>query len=33
VTQMLVQWELELEEWDTEAQVKLGTRLIELLLD
>ncbi|OEL14072.1 DNA-directed RNA polymerase 3B, chloroplastic [Dichanthelium oligosanthes] len=31
--QKLVQQELELEEWGTEAQVKLGTRLIELLLD
>ncbi|XP_051204605.1 DNA-directed RNA polymerase 3B, chloroplastic [Lolium perenne] len=31
--QKLVQQEIELEEWGTEAQVKLGTRLIELLLD
>ncbi|EER88745.2 hypothetical protein BDA96_10G274900 [Sorghum bicolor] len=31
--QKLVQQELELEEWGTEAQVKLGSRLIELLLD
>nr|AAD22977.1 T7-like RNA polymerase [Zea mays] len=31
--QRLVQQELELEEWGTEAQVKLGSRLIELLLD
>ncbi|KAJ1260156.1 hypothetical protein BS78_10G211000 [Paspalum vaginatum] len=31
--QKLVQQELELDEWGTEAQVKLGTRLIELLLD
>lgn len=31
--QRLVQQELELEEWGTEAQVKLGTRLVELLLD
>ncbi|KAL6874119.1 hypothetical protein ACP4OV_014201 [Aristida adscensionis] len=31
--QKLVQQEMELEEWGTEAQVKLGTRLIELLLD
>ncbi|KAF8687200.1 hypothetical protein HU200_042868 [Digitaria exilis] len=31
--QKLIQQELELEEWGTEAQVKLGTRLIELLLD
>ncbi|KAL6603080.1 hypothetical protein ACP70R_043441 [Stipagrostis hirtigluma subsp. patula] len=31
--QKLVQQELELEEWGTEAHVKLGSRLIELLLD
>ncbi|KAG8075105.1 hypothetical protein GUJ93_ZPchr0006g43375 [Zizania palustris] len=31
--QKIVQQEIELEEWGTEAQVKLGTRLIELLLD
>ncbi|CAO1948721.1 unnamed protein product [Urochloa humidicola] len=31
--QKLVQQELELEEWGSEAQVKLGSRLIELLLD
>ncbi|XP_062178704.1 DNA-directed RNA polymerase 3B, chloroplastic-like [Phragmites australis] len=31
--QKLVQQEIELEEWGTEAQVKLGTRLIELLLN
>uniref|UniRef100_A0A0E0ACN1 DNA-directed RNA polymerase n=1 Tax=Oryza glumipatula TaxID=40148 RepID=A0A0E0ACN1_9ORYZ len=31
--QKIVQQEIELEEWGTESQVKLGTRLIELLLD